>query len=199
MVVSDGCQVHQDGGLGERAIGMDTVVPEGGLLGRPWRNVVEATEGQEVPNSRPVCATCGRGDAQLLKGGELLRQNDVPTAGVGVGSALALGARFLNLLNWERDSASAMPLSVPCMCCSNSVQLWAAATKNRVLTSCISAACLQVPVRHMSTTAWLSPCTNSCLVFHWGPQVEAAMTTAENSFHCMSRCAWRFVQEPLSH
>ena len=34
----------------------------------------EATEGHEVPNSSLVCATCGRGDAQLLKGGELLRQ-----------------------------------------------------------------------------------------------------------------------------
>ena len=40
-----------DGGLGERAIGMDAVVPEGGLRGWPWRNVVEATEGHEVPNS----------------------------------------------------------------------------------------------------------------------------------------------------
>ena len=166
MVVSDGCQIHKDGGLGERAIGMDEVVPEGGLRGWPWRDVVEATEGHEVPNSSPVCAACGRDDAQLLKGGELLRQSDVATAGVGVGSALAFGARLLNLLNWERDSASAMPLSVPCMCCSNSVKLWAAAIKNRVQISCISAAYLLVPARHMSTTAWLSQCTNSLLVFH---------------------------------
>ena len=114
MVVSHGCQVDKDGGLGERAIGMDAVVPEGGLGGWPWRNVVEATESHEVPNSSPVCTTCGRGDAQLLKGGELLRQSDVATAGVGVGSALALGGRFLNLLNWERDSAQCSRDSIVC-------------------------------------------------------------------------------------
>ena len=153
MVVSDDCQVHKDGGLGERAIGIDTVVPEGGLRGWPWRNVVEVTEGHEVLSSSLVCLTCGRCYAQLLEGGELLRQSDIATAGVGVGSALALGARLLNLPNWEWDSASAMPLSVPCMCCSNSVKLWAAATTNRILTSCICAACLLVPVRQMSTTA----------------------------------------------
>ena len=32
-------------------MGMDAVVPEGGLRGWPWRNVIEATEGHEVLSS----------------------------------------------------------------------------------------------------------------------------------------------------
>ena len=90
---------------------------------------------------------------------EFLCQVDISIAGMAVGSGSASGASFLNLWTWKRESASAIALSTPRICCSTSVKLCVAAVKNSDLTRCISDGCLDVPVHHMSTTAWLSQST----------------------------------------
>ena len=90
-----------------------------------------------------VCVTRGWCYTQVLNCCQLLSQNNVLAAGMGVGSVSAPGARHLNLWNWKRDKESAMPLSVPRMCCSVSVKLCVAAVKNNLLMRCMRAGCLQ--------------------------------------------------------
>ena len=128
----------------------------------------------------------------------MLRQLHVHTAGMGVGLGSAFGARLRNRWNCARERESAIALSVPLMCCSMIVKLCVAAVKNKVLTSVIRDCCHEVPVRHISTTAWLSQCTRRRFLTHWEPQVTAASSTAYSSFHWMVCRCWPLVQDPLS-
>ena len=176
---------------------MDTVVPQGRFRSRPGGDVIQLAEGGEVPHLCMVGPPCGGGNAQGLESCELLGQVYIAITRVGVGLVSACGTRCLNLWNCEWERESAMQFEVPSMCCISKVKLYLATVKNSVRTNCISAACLQVPVHQISTTAWLSQWTSSRFLGHCAPQALAATRMVKSSFHRMPRLAWCLSQVPL--
>ena len=57
-------------------------------------------------------------------------------------------------------------------------------------TRTISLGQLVVPFFHMSTTVWLSQCTNIFFRDHWWPQVLTAEAMTNSSFQAMSLLIW---------
>ena len=76
----------------------------------PRNYVVKVAESTEMLQPCFVCVTPGRCYTQVLNCCQLLSQNNVLAAEMGVGSVSAPGAKRLNLWNWKRDKESAMLL-----------------------------------------------------------------------------------------
>ena len=63
MAMPNGRQVHHDGGVGDGAVCMHTIVPQGGLGCWPGGDAVGTTNGQVVSYSCSVRPTGRGGDA----------------------------------------------------------------------------------------------------------------------------------------
>ena len=101
----------------------------------------------------------------------------------GVGSAS--GAAQRNTCMLKRERASAIIFSLPGMCCAVAEKLNLAAQRKSCLRSCIILGHLDVPEHITLATASLSQTNEMRLFDHRCPQVAAASTIGNSSFHWM--------------